>query len=110
MNPMLPNLLGGKMSSSHPPNTKIMFLDSPEEVTQKICKANANWTNGSINGVMASLRDILIPISELRWARLQNSDDHKERAERVDGQPLLDTHEHSVLFKELWNYLSKSSL
>jgi tyrosyl-tRNA synthetase len=78
MNPMLPNLLGDKMSSSHPPNTKIMFLDSAEAVTQKICEANTNWTNGTTNGVMVSLRDILIPISEFRWGRLLKGEDHRQ--------------------------------
>ncbi|KUJ07425.1 Nucleotidylyl transferase [Mollisia scopiformis] len=71
MNPMLPNLVGGKMSSSHPPDTKIMFLDDPEAVTSKICAANKTWKNSSMNSVLSSLRDILILISELRLRRLR---------------------------------------
>ncbi|KAF7854664.1 hypothetical protein EAF04_010233 [Stromatinia cepivora] len=66
MNPMLPNLIGGKMSSSHPPNTKIAFLDDSETVTKKISGANTKAESALTNGVMASLRDILIPISHLR--------------------------------------------
>ncbi|CAD6451367.1 704e7ef9-8d7b-4daf-a1a4-b2e579fc53c9 [Sclerotinia trifoliorum] len=66
MNPMLPNLQGGKMSSSHPPSTKIALLDDAETVTKKLFGANTKVEGASTNGVMASLRDILIPISNLR--------------------------------------------
>jgi tyrosyl-tRNA synthetase len=89
MNPMLPNLLGGKMSSSHPSSTKIMFLDDPETVTQKICGANTKWENGATNGVMASLRDILIPVSQLRSRRLRdgmNGIDGKKHGGIAEGQ------------------------
>ncbi|KAH0538093.1 hypothetical protein FGG08_005305 [Glutinoglossum americanum] len=74
MNPMLPNCLGEKMSSSSPPNTKIMILDSPDAVTKKISEADDRGNNVAENGVLASLRDILIPISELRLERLQGRD------------------------------------
>lgn len=66
MNPMLPNLQGGKMSSSHPPNTKIALTDDAETVSKKIFGANTKVATALTNGVMASLRDILIPISHLR--------------------------------------------
>ncbi|KAK4219483.1 tyrosine tRNA ligase [Rhypophila decipiens] len=89
MNPMLPNLFGDKMSSSHPPNTKIRLLDDEATVKDKVAKAhersvaaaaaadntteNSNGTSDDLviekdneNGILATLRDILIPISQLQ--------------------------------------------
>lgn len=85
MNTMLPNLLGGKMSSSHPPNTKIMFLDSSEAVTKKISEAYNGENSVNQNGVLASLRDILIPIGKLRLERLEDRDDMKSA--KAQGTP-----------------------
>ncbi|SLM35862.1 Tyrosine-tRNA ligase [Lasallia pustulata] len=89
MNTMLPNLLGGKMSSSHPPNTKIMFLDSSEAVTKKISEAYNGEKSVNQNGVLASLRDILIPIGKLRLERLENRGDMKsaEAQDSPSNQP-----------------------
>jgi tyrosyl-tRNA synthetase len=85
MSPMLPNLLGGKMSSSHPPNTKIMFLDDPETINKKISEAYKEGSSVIENGVLASLKDILIPTSELRWERLRK----RKGMDLSDGQGMV---------------------
>lgn len=50
-----------------------MFLDSPEAVSKKISEANSGGGSRTKNGVLASLRDILIPISKLRLDRLRST-------------------------------------
>ena len=65
MNAMLGSLVGGKMSSSDPPHTKIMFLDDPETVRSKISGAFCEEGNIEKNGILPTLKEILIPISEL---------------------------------------------
>lgn len=69
MNEMLPGLVGGKMSSSDPPNTKIMFLDGPNTVREKIAQANCEAGDIEKNGILPTLKEVLIPISELRVDR-----------------------------------------
>ncbi|KAF7512503.1 hypothetical protein GJ744_001438 [Endocarpon pusillum] len=69
MNEMLPSLVGGKMSSSDPPNTKIMFLDGPDTVREKIAQANCEAGDIEKNGILPMLKEVLIPISELRVER-----------------------------------------
>ncbi|KZT20706.1 tyrosine tRNA ligase [Neolentinus lepideus HHB14362 ss-1] len=71
MNPMVPGLAGGKMSSSDP-NSKIDFLDSPDVVKSKIKKAFCEEGNVTENGLLAFAKAVLIPISELRLERLKS--------------------------------------
>ncbi|KAF3057144.1 Tyrosine-tRNA ligase, cytoplasmic [Daldinia childiae] len=66
MNPMLPSLRGGKMSSSHPPETKIMFQDPAPVVKEKIEKAYASAATTDQNGVFALVKDMLLPIRLLQ--------------------------------------------
>lgn len=54
------------MSSSHPAHTKIMFLDSPEEVGEKIAGASCPPRAVEGNGVLPIIRHILMPISAIR--------------------------------------------
>ena len=68
MNPMVPGLGGGKMSSSDP-NSKIDFLDPPEVVRRKIKNAFCEEGNTTQNGVLSFVHAVLIPISELRITR-----------------------------------------
>ncbi|EIW52893.1 tyrosine tRNA ligase [Trametes versicolor FP-101664 SS1] len=68
MNPMVPGLGGGKMSSSDP-DSKIDFLDAPEVVRRKIKKAFCEEGNVDENGVLSFVEAVLIPISELRIER-----------------------------------------
>ena len=59
-----------KMSSSHAPDAKIEFLDSPATVHQKVSEADSSpgdITRG--NGVLGILRDIIWPIAEMRFER-----------------------------------------
>ncbi|EXJ72353.1 uncharacterized protein A1O5_04857 [Cladophialophora psammophila CBS 110553] len=86
MNPMLPNLYGDKMSSSHPPHTKIMFLDDAETVNQKVRAGYHSNTEVSKNGVLATLRDVLIPFSQLQMERSSSPflENHPSE-ERVKG-------------------------
>ena len=63
MNPMLPNLTGKKMSASHAESTKVMLLDSAEEIDKKLDEAP--WqTEANQNAFLMTLRDILIPLSQ----------------------------------------------
>ncbi|KAI6099859.1 tyrosine tRNA ligase [Pisolithus croceorrhizus] len=71
MNPMVPGLMGGKMSSSDP-DSKIDFLDPPEVVKRKIKKAFCEEGNISENGLLAFLNAVLIPVSQLRIERLRD--------------------------------------
>ncbi|KAF3483849.1 tyrosyl-tRNA synthetase [Arthroderma uncinatum] len=73
LNEMLPSLTGGKMSSSHPAYTKIMFLDDPKTVREKI--AGACCTAGDVqgNGILPIVQHILMPISELRLFNIENA-------------------------------------
>lgn len=75
MNPMLPNLQGGKMSSSHPPHTKILFLDGAEAIKDKIDMAFDNAESMEKNGVLLALKNILIPASTIARNQLIN---HKQ--------------------------------
>ena len=70
MNPMVGSLVGGKMSSSDPAHTKIMFLDGPETVQRKISGAYCKEGDVATNGILPILKEILVPISELRSKRL----------------------------------------
>ncbi|KAL9053863.1 MAG: hypothetical protein Q9162_004510 [Coniocarpon cinnabarinum] len=65
MNPMVPGLTGGKMSSSEP-ESKIDVLDTPEVVTKKIKKAFAEPKKVENNGLLAFAEYVLFPASELR--------------------------------------------
>lgn len=58
------------MSSSEP-NSKIDILDSPDAVRNKIKKAVCEPGTVSGNGVLAFLKAVLIPVSELRIERMQ---------------------------------------
>ena len=60
MNPMVPGLVGSKMSSSVP-DSKIEFLDSPETIRRKIF--NAPCEDGQIadNGLLSLLSLVVFP-------------------------------------------------
>lgn len=72
MNEMLGSLVGGKMSSSDPAHTKIMFLDDPDTVRAKISGASCEAGNVDTNGILPTLKEVLIPISELRVERFRD--------------------------------------
>eukprot|EP00117_Sycon_ciliatum_P025504 scpid58967/ scgid21153/ Tyrosine--tRNA ligase, cytoplasmic; Tyrosyl-tRNA synthetase len=62
MNPMVPGLTGGKMSSSDA-DSKIDMLDTAEDVKKKIRKAFCEEGNVAENGVLMFVKYVLIPIS-----------------------------------------------
>ncbi|EPQ53219.1 tyrosine tRNA ligase [Gloeophyllum trabeum ATCC 11539] len=74
MNRMVPGLAGGKMSSSDP-NSKIDFLDPPEAVRKKIKAAFCEEGNVADNGLLAFVKEVLIPISEMRIERSKGQTD-----------------------------------
>ncbi|KAK7948414.1 Tyrosine--tRNA ligase- cytoplasmic [Apiospora aurea] len=68
MNPMVPGLQGGKMSSSDE-NSKIDLLDSLEVVTKKIRKAEAVPKQPEGNGILAFAEFVLLPVAALKGKR-----------------------------------------
>ncbi|CDO68544.1 hypothetical protein BN946_scf184998.g41 [Trametes cinnabarina] len=91
MNPMVPGLSGGKMSSSDP-NSKIDFLDAPEVVRSKIKKAFCEEGNVEENGVLSFVEAVLMPISQLRIERqkgLTGADADEGAAATGDQTPFV---------------------
>ncbi len=68
MNPMVPGLSGGKMSSSEP-ESKIDLLDSEEEIMKKFSKAFCPAGEVEDNGVLALCRIVLFPLLEKKGRR-----------------------------------------
>ncbi|KAL1966286.1 hypothetical protein VTN77DRAFT_4639 [Rasamsonia byssochlamydoides] len=64
MNPMVPGLAGGKMSSSDP-DSKIDILDNAEAVKKKIKKAFAVPREVEGNGIISFVEYVLLPVSAL---------------------------------------------
>lgn len=63
MNPMVPGLTGGKMSSSEE-DSKIEFLDDPASLKKKMNKAFCEPGNITDNGVLAFVKQVLLPLSD----------------------------------------------
>ncbi|CAL1284263.1 unnamed protein product [Larinioides sclopetarius] len=61
MNPMVPGLTGGKMSSSQE-DSKIDLLDNPSTVKKKLKKAFCEPGNLEDNGVLAFVKHVLLPL------------------------------------------------
>ncbi|XP_036411511.1 tyrosine--tRNA ligase, cytoplasmic [Megalops cyprinoides] len=62
MNPMVPGLTGGKMSSSEE-ESKIDLLDRKEEVKKKLKKAFCEPGNVQNNGVLSFVKHVLFPLN-----------------------------------------------
>lgn len=79
MTPIIPGLVGEKMSSSAPAS-KIDLLDSKEEIEKKV--KNAECTQGETNnGVFAFLQYVIFPLKDDRKEKLV-----LERPERFGGR------------------------
>ncbi|RKK66773.1 Tyrosine--tRNA ligase, cytoplasmic [Fusarium oxysporum] len=65
MNPMVPGLAGGKMSSSDP-KSKIDLIDDATTIRKKIAKAHCVPCVAEGNGVLAFIQHVLLPYSELQ--------------------------------------------
>jgi tyrosyl-tRNA synthetase len=88
LNPMVPGLHGGKMSSSDP-DSKIDLLDPPDVVAKKIRKAHAAPQVVEENGLLAFIEYVLLPAARLKGGE----DAGKFRVDRdKDGlEPLVYT-------------------
>ncbi|KAK0727950.1 putative tyrosyl-tRNA synthetase, cytoplasmic [Lasiosphaeria miniovina] len=64
MNPMVPGLAGGKMSSSDI-KSKIDLRDDAETIRKKVAKAHCNPRATEGNGILAFIQHALLPHSEL---------------------------------------------
>ena len=65
MNPMVPGLSGGKMSSSDP-KSKVDLLDDPATIRKKIGKAYCAPCKVDGNGILAFIQHVLLPYSQLQ--------------------------------------------
>lgn len=84
MNVILPSLKGGKMSSSHPADTKIMFLDDEVTVNDKIAGATCKAQIIEGNGVLPIVQHVLMPISEIRSGLAKT--DHERNGSPSEGE------------------------
>ena len=78
--------------SSSDPNSKIDFLDPPEVIRKKIKGAFCEEGNVEDNGILAFIKFVLIPVSELRIERQlgQTGADSEEGQEAEgDQQPFV---------------------
>lgn len=82
MNPMVPGLAGGKMSSSDE-DSKIDLLDLPEKVTKKLKKAYAVPKVVADNGILSFVEYVLLPASAIKHGQ------PKFVVERREGEPLV---------------------
>lgn len=80
MNPMVPGLAGGKMSSSDP-NSKIDFLDSAADVKKKIKVAFCEPTNITENGLLSFHKAVLVPIQMMRRGQMLDRGEDPETPE-----------------------------
>ncbi|KAH8694889.1 putative tyrosyl-tRNA synthetase [Talaromyces proteolyticus] len=81
--PMVPGLMGGKMSSSDQ-DSKIDLLDPPEDVAKKIRKSKAAPKIIEDNGLVALIEFVLLPAAILNGKK-------EFRVERRDAEPLIYT-------------------
>jgi len=63
MNPLMPSLSGGKMSSSDE-KSKIDVLDSAEDVTRKIKQAHCVTGEVEGNGLLAFVKQVIFPLKQ----------------------------------------------
>ena len=84
MNPMVPGLAGGKMSSSDP-DSKIDLLDTPEAVKKKLKKAYAVPKEVEGNGIVSFVEYVLLPVSALKSGKGRFLVERREG----EGEPLV---------------------
>ena len=85
MNPMVPGLAGGKMSSSDP-DSKIDVLEVSDVVRRKLKKAHAAPKEVDGNGIISFVEYVLLPVSALK-----SGGQGKFVVERKDADPLIYT-------------------
>ncbi|KAL2162448.1 hypothetical protein VTH06DRAFT_7361 [Thermothelomyces fergusii] len=103
LNPMVPGLHGGKMSSSDP-DSKIDLLDPPETVAKKIKKAHAAPQVVEENGLIAFIEFVLLPAARLRGNgefRVERERDGLEPLVYTDIEKLREDYKNDVLTPQL---------
>jgi len=75
MNPMVPGLTGGKMSSSEE-DSKIDLLDSPAQLKKKLKKAFCEPGNVADNGVLSFCKHVLFPLSKTGEFKIERAEEH----------------------------------
>ncbi|KAK4239946.1 tyrosine--tRNA ligase, cytoplasmic [Achaetomium macrosporum] len=103
LNPMVPGLHGGKMSSSDP-DSKIDLLDPPETVAKKIKKAIAAPQVVEENGLLAFIEFVLLPAARLRGDgqfRVDRGRDGLEPLVYTDIEKIREDYKNDVLTPQL---------
>ncbi|GAB1316285.1 Tyrosine--tRNA ligase cytoplasmic [Madurella fahalii] len=103
LNPMVPGLHGGKMSSSDP-DSKIDLLDPPETVAKKIRKAISAPQQVEENGLLAFIEFVLLPAARLRGNgefRVDRERDGLETLVYTDIEKIRDDYKNDVLTPQL---------
>lgn len=73
MNPMVPGLTGGKMSSSEE-ESKIDLLDPPEVIKRKLKKAFCEPGNIEDNGILAFVKHVILPLNANQFRVIRKPD------------------------------------
>ncbi|KAK4249764.1 hypothetical protein C7999DRAFT_12469 [Corynascus novoguineensis] len=103
LNPMVPGLHGGKMSSSDP-DSKIDLLDAPETVAKKIKKAHAAPQVVEENGLIAFIEFVLLPAARLRGSgefRVDRERDGLDALVYTDIEKIREDYKNDVLTPQL---------
>lgn len=103
LNPMVPGLHGGKMSSSDP-DSKIDLLDPPETVAKKIRKAHAAPQVVEENGLLAFVEFVLLPAARFRGNgefRVDRERDGLEPLVYTDIEKMREDYKNDVLTPQL---------
>jgi tyrosyl-tRNA synthetase len=102
LNPMVPGLQGGKMSSSEE-NSKIDLLDEPDTVAKKLRKAECAPRIVDGNGVLAFVKFVILPIAALkgREFRVERDRDGLEPLTYTSIDVLHDDYKNDVLTPQL---------
>lgn len=99
LNPMVPGLHGGKMSSSDP-DSKIDLLDTAETVAKKIRKAHAAPQVVEENGLLAFIEFVLLPAARLRGSgefRVERERDGLETLVYTDIEKIREDYKSDVV-------------
>lgn len=87
MNPMVPGLTGGKMSSSDE-DSKIDLLDSEAQVKKKVKKAFCEPGNITDNGVLSFVKHVILPLLEGKEFLIERSAEFGGNLSFTEYEPL----------------------
>ncbi|RJE24386.1 tyrosyl-tRNA synthetase [Aspergillus sclerotialis] len=104
LNPIVPGLSGGKMSSSEA-DSKIDFLEPEESIRKKIRKAQAAPRETENNGLLAFVKYVLIPAAGLKEGnpgfRVSRDRDGLEPLVYTSIEPMLEDYKNDILTPQL---------